>query len=84
MYAAYKNSSRVAGCARLQVIATKMMLKYVFSAWLADYKEGRKVRLWFNHEGRGEGEEEAEDEWYWSEGKDPLSTLPRIVAIKVK
>lgn len=60
------------------------MLKTLFYAWLEDYKESRRAKRWFNREAGRDGEgEDAESEWYWEEGEDPISLLPREIALKV-
>lgn len=59
------------------------MLKQLFHAWLDDYKESRRARRWFNRETGQEGEGEDNQEWYWEKGKDPISLLPRDIAVKV-
>ena len=60
------------------------MLKSLFTAWLDDYKVTRRARRWFLEKGGGEGaESEEETDWYWPEGDDPVSSLPRKVAVKV-
>ena len=60
------------------------MIKQVFFAWLDDFKESRRARIWFNKREVGEGEGEgAEDEWYWEEGEDPVSLLHRDIAVRV-
>lgn len=60
------------------------MLKMLFYAWLEDYKESRKAKHWFNREAGIEGEGEDENDWYWPEGNDPISLLPRDIAVKVQ
>ena len=56
-----------------------------FRAWLEDYKDSRRAKRWFNRERAGEGEEGEEDsEFYWPEGEDPISSLPREVTVKVR
>lgn len=59
------------------------MLKVVFHAWLDDYKENRRAKRWFNREPGPDGEGEEESEWYWPEGEDPISLLPREIAVEV-
>ncbi len=61
------------------------MLKQLFYAWEEDYKESRRARIWFNKREAGEGEGDGSDEeWYWEEGEDPVSLLPRMVAVRVR
>ena len=61
------------------------MKKIVFAAWLEDYKETRRAKRWFNREGGVNGDSLDEDgTWYWPEGEDPISLLPRAAAIKVR
>ena len=56
----------------------------ILKAWVEDYKEVRRAKRWFNREREGEGEEgEGERVWYWPEGEDYISSLPREVAVKV-
>ena len=55
-----------------------------FLAWVEDYKEVRRARRWFNREMGAEGEEAENQEWFWPEGEDAISILPREVTIKVR
>lgn len=76
-------AGRRAGCAKLLRLINGHLQKTTFSAWLADYKEVRRTRQWFSHVRGGEGGEAGSQEWYWPEGEDPVSSLPREVAVKV-
>ena len=65
-------------------VSSGYMLRSLFTAWLEDYKVTRRARHWFLEKGSGEGaESEEETEWYWPEGDDPISSLPRKIAVKV-
>ena len=65
-------------------VASNYMLRTLFTAWLEDYKVTRRARRWFREQGGGEGEDsEEEKDWYWPEGDDPVSSLPRNIAVKV-
>ena len=45
----------------------------------------RRARRWFNEQGGGEGvESEDETDWYWPDGDDPVSSLPRKISVKVE
>lgn len=84
-YATHKNKCRLAASRKLHEVGEKLMLKMVFYAWLEDYKESRKAKRWFKRGEAGlEGEGEDESEWYWPEGEDPISLLPRKISVKVK
>lgn len=82
-YVARKNQRRLAASSKLHSVGEMFMLKMVFYAWLEDYKESRRAKRWFNREAGPEGEGEDESDWYWSEGEDPVSLLPREIAVKV-
>ena len=44
----------------------------------------RREKKWFERQGQGgEGEEGEDEKWCWPEGEDPVSLLPRKVAVKV-
>ena len=44
----------------------------------------RRARRWFNEQGGGEGvESEDETDWYWPDGDDPVSSLPRKISVMV-
>lgn len=59
------------------------MVRLLFSAWLEDYKVTRRARR-FHEQGGKEGAESGEEEdWSWPEGDDPVSSLPRPIAVKV-
>ena len=65
-------------------VASDCMLRTLFTAWLEDYKVTRRARRWFREQGGGEGEDsEEEKDWYWPEGDDPVSSLPKTIAVKV-
>ena len=80
----HKNRCRRAASNKLHKVGERFMLKILFYAWLEDYKESRKAKHWFNREAGMEGEGEDENDWYWPEGNDPISLLPREIAVKVK
>ena len=57
-------------------------IELFFRSWLAATRESKKAALFFRHREHGEdGGEEAE--WFYPEGQDPISLLPRKVTIKV-
>lgn len=62
------------------------MKKILFAAWFEDYKETRRAKRWFNREGGGPNGDSLEEDgvWYWPDGEDPISLLPRPAAIKVR
>lgn len=65
-------------------VGSGYMLRQLFTAWLEDYKIARRARRWFHEQGGGEGaESEEETEWCWDDGEDPVSSLPRTIAVKV-
>ena len=65
-------------------VCSGYMLRLLFTAWLEDYKVTRRARRWFHEQGGVEGvESEEETEWYWDDGDDPISSLPRKIAVKV-
>lgn len=69
---------------RLQQVSNKFVLKQLFHAWEEDFKESRRVRIWFNNREAGEGEGEgAEEDWCWPKGEDHVSLLHRDTAIRV-
>ena len=83
-YAMRKSRCREAAYKKMAVVASDYMLRTLFSAWLEDYKVTRRARRWFREQGGGEGEDsEEEKDWYWPEGDDPLSLMPRNIAVKV-
>ena len=83
-YAARKKAGMKAGCVILLRVFQRHKRKRILRAWVEDYKEVRRAKRWFNREREGEGEEgEGEREWYWPEGEDYISSLPREVAVKV-
>ena len=60
------------------------MLRLLFNAWLEDYKVARRARRWFHEQGgRERAESEEETDWYWPDGDDPISSLPRKISVKV-
>lgn len=70
---------------RLRGVSESYMKRVLFQAWLEDYRETRKARRWFKREpGAGEDASDGEGEWFWPEGEDPVSLLPRHVARKVR
>lgn len=71
--------------AKVVSVGNEYILKELFYAWVEDYKESRRARMWFNREiGGGEREEGGDDlSWYWEDGADPISLLPIHVSIKV-
>lgn len=84
-YTAHKNKCRRASQAKLQNVCDQFVLKLLFYAWLEDYKESRKARRWFSRETGPDGSgNDSDEEWYWTEGEDPISLLPREVAVKVR
>lgn len=83
-YTARKVACREAACCKLRGVGAMFLLRLLFRAWLEDYKESRRARRWFNREGGSEGAgNDAEGEWHWEDGEDPISLLPRDVAVKV-
>lgn len=83
-YSARKARCRETAAKKMATIASGYMLRTLFTAWLEDYKVTRRARRWFREQGGGEGEEsEEEKDWYWPEGDDPVSSLPRNIAVKV-
>ncbi len=83
-YASHKNQCRQDAVIKLDSIANGYMLHLLFHAWLSDYKESRRARRWFNREAGPEGKDGGtEEEWYWSEGEDPISLLAREISVKV-
>ena len=66
-------------------VASNYVTRLVFTAWLEDYKVTRRARRWFHEQGGAQGDDsEEEREWYWPEGDDPISSLPRSIAVKVQ
>ena len=57
--------------------------KLFFCSWLAATRESKKAALFFKHREHGE-DGEIESEWFYPEGQDPISLLPRKVSIKVR
>ena len=83
-YSVHKSRCREAAYKKMATVASDYMLRTLFTAWLEDYKVTRRARRWFREQGGGEGEDsEEEKDWYWPEGDDPLSSLPRNIAVKV-
>ena len=80
-----KAKCRRAAIAKLQKVTNAFMLKQLFQAWLEDYRENSRARRWFsNREAGSEGAgDDATGEWYWEEGADPISLLPRDMSVKV-
>ena len=83
-YAVHKVRCRATAYKKMVAVASDYMLRTLFTAWLEDYKVTRRARRWFREQGGGEGEDsEEEKEWCWPEGDDPISSLPRNIAVKV-
>ena len=81
-YSSRNSKNRLRGSEKLQTLCNAIILKALFFAWLEDYKEVRKARHWGKMEGTRDNEE-ADENWYWPEGEDPISLLPDLVVVKV-
>lgn len=79
-----KAKCRRAAVAKLQKVGNEFVQKQLLQAWLEDHRESSRARRWFNREAGSEGAgEDAAGEWYWEEGADPISLLPRDMAVKI-
>ena len=67
----------------MAAVCSRYMLRLLFSAWLEDYKVARRARRWFHEQGGERVESEEETDWCWDDGDDPISSLPRRIAVKV-
>ena len=83
-YAVHKARCREAAFKKMAAVASGYMLQTLFTAWVEDYKVTRRARRWFREQGGGKGEDsEEEKDWCWPEGDDPVSSLPKTIAVKV-
>ena len=82
VYAALKKRRFIQGVGKLRKMIHQFKKKLFFCSWLAATRESKKAALFFKHREHGE-DGEIENEWFYPEGQDPISLLPRKVSIKV-
>jgi F-box/leucine-rich repeat protein 13 len=56
--------------------------KYFFNHWTDYTIEARKATLFFQNRGLGDGDG-VQEEWFWPDGEDLISLLPRDVIVKI-
>ncbi len=61
-------------------------LPVYFSFHLCFLRNTKREKKWFERRGQGKDGEEGggEEQWCWPEGEDPMSLLPREVAVRVR
>ncbi|XP_065910506.1 F-box and leucine-rich repeat protein 13-like isoform X2 [Dysidea avara] len=83
-YTKRKMKRVLAGEAKLRRLNCRRIMKVVLLAWQESAQQSAQTNKWFKSREYGEGNEPGEDEeWYYPEGQDYVSLIPRNVAVKI-